>query len=209
MRLAILEQIVEWVRPVFQGAGGYALVAGAVFLERSILIGLVVPGEVILATGAVFAARDQLSLSAVIALGIVAAIAGESVGFLLGRRYGMRLLRRLPLLRRMDDRLHEVEELFDRHGGKTVAVGRFAAAAGAFIPFVAGMGRMRYPRFLLFDAGAIVVWAVGVGLLGYLLGQNLDLIDRILSNFGWAMLGLLVIGIGLFLWWRRRRAREA
>ena len=203
--LSLLEEVVEWVGPVFQGAAGYLLVSGAVFLERSILVGIVVPGEVILATGAIFAARDELSLWVVIVLGAAAAIAGESIGFWLGRRYGVGLLKRLPLLRRLEDRIDEVEDLFARHGGKTVAIGRFAAAAGAFVPFVAGMGRMSYRRFLVFDAAAIVVWAVGVGLLGFFLGRNLDLVDRVLSNFGWAMLGVLVVGIGVYLWWKRTR----
>lgn len=202
--IAFLEEILDWIAPVFQGAAGYALVWGAVLLERSILIGLVVPGDVVLATGGIFASRGELSLTWVIVLAAGAAMIGESVGYWLGRRYGIALLRRIPLLRRLEDKVDEVERLFAEHGGKTVFVGRFATVAGAFIPFVAGMGRMRYRRFLAFDLPAIVVWALGIGLVGYFLGKNVDLVDRILRNFGWATLGLLVVGIGLYVWWRRR-----
>ena len=200
----MFEEILRFVEPAFGGWPGYALVGGAVLLERSILIGLVVPGEVVLATAAVFAARGDLELAAVIAVGAAAAMVGETVGFWLGRRYGMSLLLRLPGTRRNAARVAEVERLFDRHGGKVVLVSRFAAVAGAFVPFVAGLSRMRYVRFVSFDAPAVLVWAVAVGLVGFLLGENVDLVDRILRNFGWAMLGVLAVGLGLYVWWRRR-----
>ncbi|HEX6261246.1 MAG TPA: DedA family protein [Actinomycetota bacterium] len=203
--VALLEEIVEFIGPLFSGFTGYAIVTAAVLLERSILIGVVVPGEVTMAAGALFAARGQLSLTLVIVLGALAAMVGESIGFWLGRRYGRSLMRRLPLLNRFEHRIEDVEELFDRHGGKAVAVGRFAAGAGVFIPFVAGMGSMRYKRFLLFDVPSIVIWALGVGFVGYLLGRNIELLDRILTNFGWAMLGLLVVGIVAYVIWKRRR----
>jgi membrane protein DedA with SNARE-associated domain len=206
--IGLLEEILRWVAPAFRGTLGYVLVWATVLLERSILVGLVVPGDVILATGGIFASRGELSLVAVIVLGAVAAIMGESIGFFLGHRYGVAFIRRIPFLRRLEDKVDDVERLFAEHGGKAVFVGRFAAVAGAFIPFVAGMGRMRYRRFLAFDVPAIVLWATAISVVGFYLGKNVALVDRILRNFGWAMLGLLVVGIGLYVWWRRRSAAD-
>jgi membrane-associated protein len=204
---AILEDLVKWVGPVF-AAAGYPIVGGAVFLERSVFIGLIVPGDVILALGGIYAARGDLALPWVIVIGIMAAVGGESTGFWLGRRYGRRLVRRLPLVNRLEGRLDAAEEYFRKHGGRTVAIGRYATAAGAFVPFVAGLSRMSYRRFLAFDVPAILVWAIAIVLLGYFLEGELDLVDRILSRFGWAMLGLLVGAVGgriVFNRWRARR----
>jgi membrane-associated protein len=202
---AIIEDLVRWVGPAF-AAAGYVIVAGAVLAERSVFIGLLVPGDVIIALGGIYAARGDLSLPVVILVATVAAISGESIGFWLGRRYGKALIRRLPLVNRLERRLDTAEEYFLRHGGKTVALGRYATAAGAFVPFAAGLSRMRYGRFLAFDVPAIAVWATGITLLGYAFESELGLIDRVLSRFGWAMLGLLVATVGGRLLWKRLRA---
>lgn len=207
--LSLVERIVQWIEPAFATAG-YAIIAGGVLMERSIFIGLVVPGDLILALGGVYASQNRLNLALVIVIGIGAAIAGESTGFWLGHRFGPRLTRRVPFVGRwLSERLTDSQEFFRRHGGVTVAVGRYATAAGAFIPFTAGAGRMRYRTFLLFDVPAIAVWATGISIFGYAFGQHLGFIDKVLSRFGYVMLGLLAVFLlGRFLWKRRGERRR-
>jgi membrane-associated protein len=204
---ALIHEIVRWVGPLFASAG-YAIVAVAVLAERSILIGLIVPGDVIIALGGVYAARGDLNVVAVMAIAFFAAVCGESIGYWLGRRYGMRLIVRLPFVNRLESRIEGIQAHFDRHGGKTVAIGRYATAAGAVIPFVAGMAKMPYRRFLMFDIPAVLLWAVGITLVGYVFGRNLDRVETILSQFGWGILAVLVaFVIGRIIWKRRRSGR--
>lgn len=202
--LGLIREIVQWVGPLFASAG-YVIVAIGVLAERSILIGLIVPGDVIIALGGVYAARGDLNVVAVMAIAFVAAVCGESIGFWLGHRYGMRLVRRLPFVNRLEGKLEEVQGYFDRHGGKTVAIGRYATAAGAMIPFVAGMAKMRYRRFLLFDVPAVLLWAIGITLVGYVFGRNLDVVETVLSRFGWGILALLVAFVVGRIVWKRVR----
>jgi len=197
--LAVVKQIIRWAGPLFTSAG-YPIIAGAVLLERSIFLGLIIPGDIILALGGVYAGRKDLNLIAVIAIGTVAAIAGESIGYWLGRRYGRALIKKLPLVGRLDKQFESAERYFRKRGGLTVALGRYATAAGAFVPFVAGMSEMPYQTFLAYDVPAITVWATGITLVGYYFGRNLDTVERILSRFGYAMLGvLLVLVVGQIL----------
>ena len=94
---------------------------------------------------------------------------------------------------RLDKRFEDAERYFRKRGGLTVAIGRYATAAGSFVPFVAGMSEMPYQTFLAYDVPAIAVWATGITLVGYYFGRNLDTVERILSRFGYAMLGVLVV----------------
>jgi membrane-associated protein len=202
--LGLVTEIVDWVGPAFQGVLGYAIVGVVVLMERALFLSLFVPGDLVLALGGVYAGRGELELPAVMLIGAVAGLISESVGFWLGDRYGAGLIERLPLVRRSARKLPQVRRYFSRHGGRLVVIGRYATVAGTFVPFVAGTGRMPYGRFLLFDVPAVVVWAVGVSLVGYLLGRNLELVDQVVGSFGWVMLLVLVAFLG-FMWWRRRR----
>lgn len=191
MLATLLDRLIHFIEPLYANFGYLIIVLGA-FFERSIFVGLIVPGDVIIALGGVYASQGKLSVVAVAALGTLAALCGESTGYWLGRKQGVKLLRQLPYLNRFEHRLGEAEAFFARRGGWTVAIGRYATAAGAFIPFVAGLSRMSYPRFLLFDVPAVIVWAVAITWFGYAFGQHLDVIDKVLSRFGLTVLILLV-----------------
>jgi membrane-associated protein len=194
LRASLVEQLVGWLEPAFIVAG-YEIIALAVLLERSIFIGLIIPGDIILALGGVYASEGRLSLPWVIAIGIVAALCGESAGFWLGRRFGVTLIRAIPVVRRLEPRLEDAHAYFEKHGGKTVAIGRYATAAGAFVPFSAGIGKMPFRRFLTFDVPAVALWAVLISSFGYVVGRNLAFIDTTLSRFGYLVLALVVAAI--------------
>jgi len=204
-----VERIVNEIEPAFLAAG-YFIIAGGVLLERSIFLGLIVPGDLILALGGVYASQRKMDLIGVIVVGTLAAITGESIGFWLGRHFGVRLLRRLPFFgKRLSRVVEESEDFFRRHGGKTVAIGRYATAAGAFIPFTAGAGKMSYARFLAFDVPAIMVWATGITIFGFYFGRNLAFVDKVLSRFGYGVLALaILLFLGRFLWKKRLERKE-
>lgn len=209
LALTLVERIVRELEPAFLSAG-YLIIASGVLAERSIFLGLIVPGDLILALGGVYASQKKMDLVGVIVVGTFAAIAGESIGFWLGRRFGVRMLRRLPFVGpRLSRMIEESGGYFRKHGGKTVAIGRYATAAGAFIPFTAGAAKMSYLRFLAFDIPAIAVWATGITIFGYYFGRNLAFIDKVLSRFGYGVLALAILFFaGRYLWKRHLERKE-
>ena len=203
--LALIEQLVEWVGPVFTTIG-YLLVPVAVFLETSALIGLLVPGDVILALGGVYCARGDLAVPVLLPLAIVAAWAGQTTGFFLGRRYGESLVRKAPLVNRVERHLGEAQEFLRRHGGKALVLGRFATGVAAFIPFAAGMAKIEPRRFLAFMIPTTIVWASAIFSVGYFLGTNLQRVDTVLSSIGWGALALVATAVAIAIVVRKRRA---
>ena len=149
----------------------YGLWAVALFVAIESM-GVPVPGETMLLVAAVYAgATHQLSIVAVIAAAVVAAIAGDNLGYLLGRLGGERLLRRVgPVLHLTEGRLAIARYLFQKHGGKAVFFGRFVAVLRVTAAWVAGISRMRWWRFLAWNAAGGIVWATTVGLISYYLG---------------------------------------
>jgi membrane-associated protein len=207
--VAIVETLLDWIGPFFS-TYGYVLIVAATVLESSAFVGVVVPGDVILAIGGVYAARGDLSLPWVIGLGALGTMAGESIGYWLGHRYGEALLRRLPFADRAQDKIDRAREAFSRNDSKVLLVGRFASGLRVIVPFTAGMSQTTsYRRFMAFVIPTAIVWAVGVSLLGYLLGENVGLIDTILSRFGWGVLALVVLAVAGNFVWRRVRSRRS
>jgi undecaprenyl-diphosphatase len=172
-------------------------------LEASAFVGVVLPGEVGVILGGVLANQHKLALSAVLAAGVAGAIIGDSIGYLVGRRYGEAMMSKIPNRILKPEHVRSAEQSIRRFGGKSVFIGRFTAALRALVPGLAGMSRLPYGRFLAWNAAGGVVWASGFVLLGYLAGSQYQRIEHYANYIGLAL--LLVIAVVLYLRHRRRR----
>jgi membrane-associated protein len=204
---AIVTEIVDWLRPAFTTAG-YAIVPTAMFLESAAFLGVLVPGDVILAVAGVYAAAGEMSVPIVIVLGIAGALAGETAGYVVGRRYGRSAIGHLPFADRIGRKVDRASEAINTNAGKTIVVGRFATGVAGVVPFAAGMADVPMRTFFLYSVPLVVGWATGVVLLGTLVGNNVELIDRILSSIGWFVLGAAILVIAGRWAWRRRRSAD-
>ena len=181
-------------------AHGPLLVAVVVALES---MGLPVLGETTLVTAALVAGTGHgLHIGVVVAAAALGAIAGDSAGYWIGRRWGHALLVRYgPLVRIDAARLRLGQYLFARHGGKVVFFGRFVALLRALAALLAGTNGMPWPRFFAFNAAGGVVWAAIFGFGAYTLGEGFTHLQGRLAIAG-IVLG--VLGIVGGLWFVRR-----
>ncbi len=159
---------------------GYAGVFAIVFAESGLLIGFFLPGDSLLFTAGFLASQGALDIRLLVPLCFIAAVAGDAVGYAFGYRVGRRLFQREDSWLFHREHLVRAEAFFARHGGKAVVLARFLPVVRTFTPIVAGMGAMRYPRFAAFNVLGALLWAVGVTLAGYVLGNVVPGADRYL-----------------------------
>lgn len=168
---ALFDHLIKLVSEL--GRWGYLVIFLAVTLESAAFLGFLIPGETFVLLGGFLAAQGKLDWGDLMTWVCAGAILGDSIGYEVGKRVGRAgLLRIGRWVRLREDHLRGVEEFFHRHGGKAVVLARFTALLRALMPFVAGSSRMRYRRFLLFNATGGIVWGAGVVLVGYLAGAS-------------------------------------
>ncbi|HEY7878518.1 MAG TPA: bifunctional DedA family/phosphatase PAP2 family protein [Gemmatimonadaceae bacterium] len=167
-------------------------------------MGLPLPGETALVTAAALAALGHLSIAAVIGTAAIAAIAGDSCGYWIGREGGVPFVQRYGrVLHLNESSLERAQRFFARHGAKTVFLGRFIALLRTWAAVLAGVARMPYGTFILYNALGGIIWALIFGILGYVFGQNLPMLQRYVGQASVALVLLLVIVVVLVLLWRR------
>jgi len=173
---------------------GYIIIFGIIFAESGLLVGFFLPGDSLLFTAGFLASDASKELlvklgapaqTAFFALPILligcflAAVVGDSVGYTFGKRVGQRLFQREDSMLFSKKNVYRAQAFYEQHGGKAIVLARFVPVVRTFAPIVAGVGDMKYSRFLMFNIMGGLIWAIGVTLAGYFLAavigpENID-----------------------------------
>jgi undecaprenyl-diphosphatase len=178
-------------------------------LEAPAFLGLVLPGELALVLGGVLASQDRIPLAAALAAGTAGALAGDSAGYWIGRRLGPRLLATRLGRRVGPARLHRVESLLLRGGGRALFVGRCTAGARVVLPGLAGMLGLRYRTFALWTGAAATAWAAVHVLLGYAAGAGWRHVHYLTGRVGLVLAMVVAVAAAVAWLLARRPAAEA
>jgi len=157
--MSVISSVIDEVLKL-HGLAAYGLVGGLAFGEAALFVGFVLPGETAVLLGGVLANQHRISLPVMIAVAVLAAIIGDSVGYEVGRHFGPRLLNSRIFERRRRG-LERGQRGLREKGGRAVFVARSTAFLRAVMPGLAGAARMPYRRFLVFNAAGGLIWAAG------------------------------------------------
>jgi membrane-associated protein len=176
----------------------YPAVAALIFLETTALLGFLIHGELVLLVGGVAAERGHASVVLVVALAATAAIVGDVVSFLLGRRLGRPFIElHGGRVRFGTEQLARVDGFFARHGGKAIVLGRFTGFLRATLPFVAGSSGMALRRLIPFSVASAIAWTTLFTVLGYASSESVARAGDTATRF--ALFGVLVVTAAFFL----------
>lgn len=192
------------------GTWTYLILFVVIFMETGFVVTPFLPGDSLLFAAGTFAALGALDVALVFLLLFVAAVAGDTANYWIGRRIGPRVFdMNVRWLKR--EYLERTHRFYERHGGKAIFLARFVPIIRTFAPFVAGVGEMSYGRFLAYNVVGGLVWTGGFTFLGYFFGN----IPIVRENFSFVVIGIILISFLPMVYefiasqLRGRRARQA
>jgi membrane-associated protein len=197
--LTNVEGMIRW--------GGTALVCVIVFVETGLFVGFFLPGDSLLVSAGVFAAAGHLDVAALLTLVPLCAVAGDQLGYLIGRRAGEALYRREDSLLFKKKHLQRAHEFYEKYGGKTVILARYVPIIRTFAPAVAGAACMRYRRYFSYSVIGGPLWVWSMVLTGYFLGSAIPDVNR---NIHFVIIVVVFVSFlpALFEVLRHRRRRR-
>jgi membrane-associated protein len=185
--------------------GGYILLVGIVFAETGLLVGFFLPGDSLLITAGLLAGAGSLNIWWLNALLIAAAIVGDSTGYAIGVRLGPRVFTREKSLLFNPKHVMRTQRFYEKYGPKTIVIARFVPIIRTFAPVLAGVGRMRYRRFLTYNMAGGIGWVASMTWAGYLLGQTVPNISKHIHVLVIVIIILSVIPIAVEVYRERRK----
>ncbi len=199
-RLTDVEGLIRW--------GGYIGLTAIIFAETGLLVGFFLPGDSLLVTAGLLAARGYLNVYVLGVLLSIAAIAGNSVGYAIGKATGPRLFTRENSLLFNRKHLHRAHAFYERHGGKTMVLARFMPIVRTFVPVVAGVAEMEFRAFTVYNVLGGLLWIWSMLFLGYFLGRYVPGIGEHVEVM---ILVIVFVSIlpGIIGWLRQSRAARA
>lgn len=172
------------------GTVSYAILFVILFAETGLVFTPFLPGDSLLFATGIFAAIGSFNIVGLLALFWVAAFLGDTVNYWIGHSFGKKLIEspRIPI---NQEHLEKTREFYEKHGGKTIILARFVPVIRTFAPFVAGMGAMRYKKFMQYNAAGGFVWVSVFTLLGYFFGA----IPGVRENFSIVILAIILLSV--------------
>jgi len=161
----------------FIETAGYIGLFGIIFAESGLLFGFFLPGDTLLFAAGLLAAKGYFSIEILLIVVSVAAITGDSVGYLIGKKVGPKLFNREDSLFFKREYVLRAQAFFQKHGKKTILLARYIPIVRTFAPVVAGIGEMPYRTFLVFNVLGGLLWCSSIGLLGYFFGTKIPNVD--------------------------------
>jgi len=182
-KLGNLEELIKW--------GGLTVLIIIVFAETGLLIGFFLPGHSLLITAGLIAAQGYFDIYVLNVSLILAAIIGDQVGYVFGRKTGPKLFNREKSLLFDKDHLIKAKHFYEKYGGRAIIYARFVPFARTFAPIVAGIGQMDYRKFISFNIFGGILWVASMTLLGYFFGN----IPFIKKNFEYVIIGVILLSV--------------
>jgi len=186
------------------GMWTYAILFLVIFMETAFVITPILPGDSLLFAAGMFAAIGSLDIYILLGLLMFAAILGDTVNYSIGRYLGERAYNIKWIKQEYFEKTHA---FYEKHGGKTIVLARFVPIVRTFAPFVAGIGKMSYKRFLAYNIIGGIAWVLICTLAGFFFGN----IPVVRENFEIVIIGIILLSImpiGIE-WWKARRAAKA
>jgi membrane-associated protein len=185
------DRLIHLLTQVLTGWLGYAMLAGVVFAETGLLVGLFLPGDSLLFTVGVVCGAGDLDIVKICALLTVVSILGDQSGYFLGYRTGPTIFSRPDSRFLKQEYVRRTQAFYEKHGGKTLIYAKFVPIVRTFAPFMAGVGKMKYSRFLSFNVFGGLGWVLSATLAGYFLGG----IPVVRHNFEKVVIAIAVISV--------------